>query len=331
MRMLRNLFVFLLVGGLLYLSMPYLNQLRQAAQKDSIVVSQEDIKLLKDSFYEKVKRQPGSEELDALINSHIYEEIFVNEAMKMELHLADPVIKERLVLNMSFLENGEYSFEDKSAEEQEELFKKALAMGMLETDVVVRKRLKERLEKIITRMSILEPDDNTLKSYLLQNKKHFGLGENVYLFHAFFSKEKTDRQALESYDRQWRAGEISDEVLLSHAQQSYVNPDQALSEYSVKKLFGPQYARKIFTADSPGIMDVYETATGFHFARIEKIIDSSNDEENFQLLKDRLRQEYMREKEAMVLLGQLDSWRKSYDIHINNNTIDEPVMIDTRL
>lgn len=327
--MLRALCIFMLGGGLLYAMDVSYSSWVESREVIRIVVTEKEISRFHDEFVYQARRAPTAEELQSLIDSYINKEILVNEAIRTGLHLTDSVVRERLVMNMGFLEQGEYMFDElgnlnrtvQDIKEHEVLFRRALAMGMAETDSVARKRLEERMTRIITRTMVEYPDNQALIDYLYENQEEFGFGKRTHLFHAFFAKGQLDRQEIDNIHQSWVSGEISDEQILSLASQSYVNAGNALSEHSLIRLFGGSKGKAIHSLQSPAVLDVHETVTGFHFLRIDNISTAVVDDIELGHFKDRVVTEYMREKENLAIERQLQHWRELYDISIDMESI----------
>ncbi|HEX7114173.1 MAG TPA: peptidylprolyl isomerase [Steroidobacter sp.] len=69
-----------------------------------ITVTQEQVRRLADKYRTQYGVKPTPEQLDALVESHIKEEIFYNEALKLGLHVDDEVVRRRLVQKYEFLQ-----------------------------------------------------------------------------------------------------------------------------------------------------------------------------------------------------------------------------------
>ncbi len=362
MAMLKHLFIFMIMGILLYAGLPWLESFKSPSQKDVITLTHDDLKLIREDFIDMMKQSPTKDELKALIESRIDDEILVNEALKLGIHLSDNVIKERLILNMIFLEQGSV---DSSALEQglivknepdehespqtgephsalekglleknglyepdasmkakaipidrDKLFNKAIAMGMLKSDLVVVRRLKDRMEKIIARTAVETPTDKQLRQYLIENIARYSQGNTVNIFHAFFAKGDFDKVQIDSIYSEWKQGQMSDEKLLTLATSSYVDKQQGLSENSLLKIFDKIITHNILLAEKPSVLDLQESAAGFHIIRVNNSVLNGDPFKDLSVYKDRLLNEYMRDKEKQAIQQQLIEWRKNYSIHI---------------
>ncbi|GAB5487458.1 MAG: hypothetical protein Pars2KO_10280 [Parasphingorhabdus sp.] len=71
----------------------------------AITVDQSDIDRLRAGWIQNFRRAPTAEELDALIDQEITEEIYYREALRLGLDRNDAVIRRRMFTKMRFLDN----------------------------------------------------------------------------------------------------------------------------------------------------------------------------------------------------------------------------------
>jgi hypothetical protein len=96
---------FLAIGGLIFLFYAAVTDTREAPA-DVIVVTPARIEQLAAGFEAVWKRPPAADERDALIESHIREEVYYREALALGLDRDDTVIRRRLRQKMEFLSDG---------------------------------------------------------------------------------------------------------------------------------------------------------------------------------------------------------------------------------
>lgn len=97
------LFQFLLIGLGFFILYSLVN--KQNDGEDTIVIDNYDINNIIASWELQWKRLPTDEELKSLIQQDIKQEIFYQEALKMNLDHNDEIIKRRLAQKMQFLSN----------------------------------------------------------------------------------------------------------------------------------------------------------------------------------------------------------------------------------
>ncbi len=103
-RLLREpLLHFLLIGGMLFALFAWVNDAPVAEAPDQILVTTADAGRLAEQFQAVWRRPPTLDELTALLDDHVQEEVYVREAMALGLDRDDAVIRQRLRQKMMFL------------------------------------------------------------------------------------------------------------------------------------------------------------------------------------------------------------------------------------
>ena len=93
---------FLAIGGLIFLLFAFVDDSRETPA-DVIVVTPERIDQLAAGFGSVWKRKPTADELDALIDEYIREEVYYREALALGLDRNDAMVRGRLRQKMEFL------------------------------------------------------------------------------------------------------------------------------------------------------------------------------------------------------------------------------------
>ncbi len=93
---------FLAIGGLIFLLFAAIDDIRQAPT-DVIVITPERIDQLAARFSSVWKRMPTDDELDALINEDVHEEVYYRVALALGLDKNDTIVRRRLRQKMEFL------------------------------------------------------------------------------------------------------------------------------------------------------------------------------------------------------------------------------------
>ena len=103
LRLLREpLLHFLVIGGLIFFLFAATDD-RGKAPADVIVITPERIDQLATSFSSVWKRRPTDDELDALIDEEVREEVYYREALALGLDKNDAIVRRRLRQKMEFL------------------------------------------------------------------------------------------------------------------------------------------------------------------------------------------------------------------------------------
>ena len=107
---------FLAIGGLFFLLFTAVDDTRDAPT-DVIVVTPERINQLAAGYSSVWKRMPTDDELDALIDEHVREEVYYREALALGLDRNDTIVRRRLRQKMEFLmDTGAYLLEPSAGE-----------------------------------------------------------------------------------------------------------------------------------------------------------------------------------------------------------------------
>lgn len=140
-RVLRYRPLHFLVGGLLLFV--FLDPgTTQRVPPEPLRLEQSQVDQLRSSWSASLGQEPSEAELANLVRRELDDEILFREALQRSLHEFDPVVRQRVLLNMRFL--------DAAADADDEtLFREALKLGMHRNDVVVRRRLVQIMEMSI--------------------------------------------------------------------------------------------------------------------------------------------------------------------------------------
>ncbi len=122
LRLLREpLFHFLAVGGLMFAIFTAMNGASEPPPH-VIVITPERIDQIAAGFESVWRRKPTEDELDALIEEDVREEVYYREAMALGLDRNDAIVRQRLRLKMEFLMDSTANAVDPVAGELEAYF-----------------------------------------------------------------------------------------------------------------------------------------------------------------------------------------------------------------
>ena len=94
---------FLLLGGAVLAAYSLVSDPPAPPPREEIVVTQDEARQFANRFGAVWGRPPRPEELDALIDEYVREEVLVREALKLSIDRDDAVIRQRLAQKMRFL------------------------------------------------------------------------------------------------------------------------------------------------------------------------------------------------------------------------------------
>jgi hypothetical protein len=95
---------FLLIGLLLFAVYGYMHRGPDGVESsDQIILTLDDLRQIEIAFTAQWQRPPTSEEMGALIDSRIREEVLYREALALGLDKEDSIVKRRMSQKMDFL------------------------------------------------------------------------------------------------------------------------------------------------------------------------------------------------------------------------------------
>ncbi len=97
---------------------------------------------LKKQWFSTTGRAPSDQQLAGMISAELDREMLFREGLELDIYQYDPVVRQRLIRNMNFLQMAG----DKS---EEQLFKEALRMKLHLGDEVVKRRLIQVMEQLL--------------------------------------------------------------------------------------------------------------------------------------------------------------------------------------
>ena len=187
-----------------------------------IIVTEAERARLSDQWQAQMGRPPSSEELAALVEQWVREEVYYREAV---------------------------------------------AMGLDDNDVIIRRRLAQKLTFLTEDLAASgEPTEAELADYYAEHADRYAEPERFTFSHAYFSTERRSaaeadaRQALEALDGD--AVPAGDPFML---QRSYVDRSQR----EIAELFGREFAAELVELDSGRWLGPVRSAYGWHLVRVE--------------------------------------------------------------
>ena len=140
---------------------------------------------LKRQWFSTTGRLPADAQLQAMIVAELDREILFREALDLDIHLYDPVVRQRLIRNMHFLRLGE----DKT---EEELYKQALRMELHLGDEVVKRRLIQVMEQLLlSRYPPPVPTAQDIAAAFEQRREELRRPPRYSIEHLFFHRDRT--------------------------------------------------------------------------------------------------------------------------------------------
>jgi hypothetical protein len=289
---------FLLLGALLF----GLNSAQSSVSEPTVVeVLRSEIDERIAAYQSQMGRIPSAVEAVSIENQIIENALWLQQARALGLHKTDSVVRQRLILNMRFLEGQIDVPED-------ELFRKAMDLGMDQSDTVVQRRLIDRVQAMIRAgVRSRTPDDSVLRTHYESTASRWRQPALLDLTQVYFSRDKRGDRA-----------EIDAAALLLELTEQGIEPGAAVAladpflsghrlhtatPNRIVARFGPAFAAGVEHERALRWVGPVESAFGAHLVWIHERIESripTFDEVQQQVLEDWITEETRRALRAQI-------------------------------
>lgn len=246
---------FLLIGGLLFA----LGHERFAQHVQPIEISAAEVQRLRAEWMRETGRSPSAEELRASLRRHADREMLLREALRLGLDRRDPVVRERLLLNIGFL------WPDARLRPEQALAE-AQRLGMVERDLVVRRRLVQVMEARLAKVETVMVDDADLPAESrLQERRAF-----MQLW--FSPTADSDAKLAAAHARLQDGADATAE-----GEPFLLGRDfSAMREAAVARRFGPGFAAALMQLPVGQWSGPLRSPYGLHLVRVSRVEPASD-------------------------------------------------------
>ena len=196
---------------------------------------------------------------------------------------------------------------------EEVLYREGVAMGLDQDDLIVRRRIGQKMEFLIGDLAVPEePDDATLTTYLDANRDKYVEPPHLTFTHVYFNVDRRGEQAyadavaaLPELADQQRAPEVGDRFALAtdYADETVREVDQS---------FGPDFGEQLLTAPLGEWYGPVESAYGLHLVRM--LARTEPRLPDFDDLQERLSNDYKYETRQEANALALERLTQRYEI-----------------
>ena len=264
------LFHFLLIGAGLFILYGWQAD-DDATRPDQIVFTEANIDRLISLWERKWQRLPNQQELQALVEQQIREEV---------------------------------------------LYREALAMGLDKDDMVVRRRMAQKMEFISNDLaSLAEPDDTQLQAYLEKHSDKFAIPGRISYSQVYLNANQRGDQV--NADAQMLLEKLSHsnaDIDISMAGDSFMGGYSFNDEpaWGVTRLFGKDFSRQLFELPVGEWTGPVESGYGLHLVRVDSRTDSQAP--SLDQVRDKVRVEWIAEQQRKTNDLLYSELRKRYEI-----------------
>ena len=155
---------------------------------------------------------------------------------------------------------------------EEVMVREALAMGLEKNDSIIRRRLAQKIEFITSDLAALaEPSEADLSNYLSTHSDEFTLPARLDFVQVYINPEKHEANTQEYINNLLnelsQAGENSDITTLGDSLMLEQQHEQ-VTEHDVTRLFGKEFASKLFTLPIGNWQGPIQSGYGMHLVYI---------------------------------------------------------------
>lgn len=309
---------FLILGALLVAGDRFLcrDARETSSRRPTIAIERERIEALRSGWLASTGEAPDAAVLRALVEAEIDDELLLAEARARGLEVGDPVVRARLARNVGFM-RGEDERTARAGDAQR--VESAFALGLERSDLVVRRRLIERMRAELETSESTRPSETEIEARFARESSRLTGAARVRLSHVFLSRDRrgasleADAAKLrEELATDGRVGEAAiargDAFLLGHA-----FPPRAQAE--LERDFGAAFARAVFALSPGRVSEPIASSYGLHLVVVHE--RSAGTRPSLAAERARIEAELAREREAIALRKALDALRARYEIRVD--------------
>ena len=238
------------------------------------------------------------------------EEVLFREALARDYHRSDAIVRRRLARNLRFARSEptgrtlSLPARDAVARSDAGLVDESIALGMHETDRVVRRRLVQKVKLgVTTRARAREPGDPELQAYLDAHPERFSRPARIRVSQIFFRDLERAASAL---DAAKRGQPIAGDALPLPSDLSW------LTRAEVATQLGPRFADAIWSLPAGAWQGPITSPYGAHLVRIHERRPAQT--ASLASVRSAVREALLEERAALALeqrLTELRAWHGS--------------------
>lgn len=308
---------FLVLGALLVAAERTL--LRRSAALDaargSIEIGVERIDALRGAWIARSGTAPDDAVLAALIEAEIDDEVLLREARRRGFESGDPVVRARLARNVGFISGADERAGGAGDSARVDL---ALELGIARADLVVRRRLIERMRAELAAGADEPASEREIEARFARDRERWLGSPRLRLSQVFLSRDRrgaalaADAAALR---REIAAGRLEfadailrgDPFLLGHSTSSR-------SQQELARNFGEAFAAAVFALEPGRVSEPVESPYGLHLVRVDERSEAGPAE--LEAARAGIAAELARERASLALRLALARLRDGYEIRV---------------
>jgi len=211
---------------------------------------------------------------------------------------------------------------------EEILYREAQAMGLDVNDLVVRRRMVQKMELLSQDLALLvDPTDQELRAFFAENRDDYLVPPRISFSHIYFNVDRGDAAVYEDADRVLaelrsaspqleRAPERGDRFMLAY--------DYRLqTPAEVQRAFGSGFSEELFGLES-GWQGPIASGYGLHLVNITERVESRASE--YEEVRERLVNDFNRMRQERANQSLYEALSERYLVEIDEAAVEARVL-----
>ncbi|MHC4552838.1 MAG: peptidyl-prolyl cis-trans isomerase [Planctomycetota bacterium] len=196
------------------------------------------------------------------------------------------------------------------------LYREAMAMDLDERDLVIQKRLVQKLTYVFEDIAeTVEPTEEELQKYMQQNREKYRVPGTVTFTQVYFNPQKRDNPARDAAAvlAQLRSTDGSLEDAFSQSDTIMIETafDKKYAE-DVARVFGHTFAGELFSIEDKGWQGPIQSSYGLHLVYISDRVESSLPA--FDVVREDVKDDFVYNHKNNVVDGAYNAVKSRYTI-----------------
>jgi PPIC-type PPIASE domain len=196
----------------------------------------------------------------------------------------------------------------------EVLYREAIAMGLDKDDVVIRRRMRQKMEFVADAMAEAEPTDAELKDYVAKHPESFRSEPRFSFSHVYFKSEgATGPEGLlrALTNGTASAAETGDPFIAGY-------DFEHLSPSDVAQIFGEPFASSLEASPLDAWAGPVRSAYGMHLVHVSERVDAA--QLPFEQVRETARREWLNARHIAASDALFETLRSRYEIRVENES-----------
>ena len=196
------------------------------------------------------------------------------------------------------------------------LFREASAMDLDERDLVIQRRLVQKLTFVFEDLAeTVEPTEDELKKYMQENQENYRIPEMISFTHVYFNPDKR-KDVLKDAEKilaQLKSAQSAPDQAVSLGDTIMIDPTfRQRSPDEVARTLGRQFANELFSAGEMGWQGPIISGFGVHLVYIENRSASKMPE--FGIIREDVKNDFLYDRKKQVVDIAYNAAKSKYTI-----------------